>query len=476
MSAAGRCPTALGLPEPASRPALPPRALPADHEIAASKAAAPILAMFRDLAGFAGEGRKLTQKGNLTLADARVLVDLLGTGDTMDGRHGDRTLRTRSAADLPRLRLVFGWAKKAGILRVRHGKVIATRLGHELGRGLPASSDELFDRAADALVALGPLTAQRDPSWAFAWPEVNELLDQLAVHLLISPYVARCAVPVEELADAAADAVLRAFEFGSLTDKLVAVRVAVDVVVILEAFELAGVVRRIGADVTDPESGQQLGRSVELTPAGAVTVRRLLVESGYDAPGAGRFADATAADLLAGTDHGEFPALWAEIEAWLGRRDPEKAAAEMAEAVRELEDPALRNLALAVMGDIGAGIAEPFVRALAAEPASRGFALCWLVEQELEDEQVLFDPAEVYPFVDVLVHRLVMAGPEGLASTLALAGDQDRQISVIGQLWRAPSAATETVLAAIGETHPARAVAKAARKAMFRRRGLMAGR
>jgi hypothetical protein len=207
-----------------------------------------------------------------------------------------------------------------------------------------------------------------------------------------------------------------------------------------------------------------------------VTVRRLLVESGYDAPAAGRFADATAADLLAGTDHGEFPALWAEIEAWLGRRDPEKAAAEMAEAVRELEDPALRNLALAVMGDIGAGIAEPFVRALAAEPASRGFALCWLVEQELEDEQVLFDPAEVYPFVDVLVHRLVMAGPEGLASTLALAGDQDRQISVIGQLWRAPSAATETVLAAIGETHPARAVAKAARKAMFRRRGLMAGR
>jgi len=31
---------------------------------------------------------------------------------------------------------------------------------------------------------------------------------------------------------------------------------------------------------------------------------------------------------------------------------------------------------------------------------------------------------------------------------------------VIGQLWRSPSKATDTVLAAIGEVHPAKAVAK----------------
>ena len=41
---------------------------------------------------------------------------------------------------------------------------------------------------------------------------------------------------------------------------------------------------------------------------------------------------------------------------------------------------------------------------------------------------------------------------------------------MISQLWRSPSKATDTVLAAIGEVHPAKAVAKAARKARFQRR------
>lgn len=476
--------TALGLPEPAGRPVLPPVVLPADHEIAASKAAAPILRMFGDLAAYVGDGRKLTQTGNLTLADARVLVDLLGTGDVLDYQDGDRTVRTRSAANLPRLRLVFGWAKKAGILRVHHGKVIATRRG----LGVSGTPDELFDRAADALVAIGPLTAQRDPSWPLAWPEVNEFLDRSLVYLLAMPYVADGAVPVQDIAGAAVDSVRQAFEFGQMGVDLVALRIPVDVEVILDSLELAGIVRRVGADVTDSAEVtgsaevtdsamvQQLGGSVELTPAGVVTVRRLLVSEGYDAPAAGRLADATAAELLAGTDRSDFPVLWAEVEAWRSRRDPAQAVAEMADAVRELDDPAVRSLALAVMGDIGPAIAGPFVRALAAEPATRGFALCWLVEFELEPEQALFDPGDLYPFADVLVHRLVMAGPEGLISTLALAGDQDRQIKTIGQLWQAPSAATETVLAAIGETHPAKAVAKAARKALFRRRGWLAGR
>jgi hypothetical protein len=43
------------------RPALPPVVLPDDADVAASKAGAPILAMFARLAEFVGEGRKLTQ-------------------------------------------------------------------------------------------------------------------------------------------------------------------------------------------------------------------------------------------------------------------------------------------------------------------------------------------------------------------------------------------------------------------------------
>ena len=41
---------------------------------------------------------------------------------------------------------------------------------------------------------------------------------------------------------------------------------------------------------------------------------------------------------------------------------------------------------------------------------------------------------------------------------------------MINGLWRSPSPATEVVLAAIGDVHPVKVVAKSARKALFKRR------
>jgi len=115
-----------------------------------------------------------------------------------------------------------------------------------------------------------------------------------------------------------------------------------------------------------------------------------------------------------GTDDADFAEFRAELEVWRGRRTPADAARELAAAVAELEDPALRNLA----------------------------------------------------------HRLVMAGPQALCDALALAGSHDRQVAMIGRLWRSPSTATDTVLGAIGELHPSKIVAKSARRARFQRRSL----
>lgn len=452
------------------RPALPPVAMPDDAEVAASRDAAPILAMFATFAEFVGTGRKLTQTGNLTLADARVLVDLLGTGDTMDDKIGERTFKTKSSAELPRLRQVFAWARKAGVVRVAHGRVMATKRGLAVGTGRAG----FFDRAVDALLAIGPLASQRDPDGWFAWPDVNELLDRLVVKLLTGPYVVQRPVPIEDLAAAATDAVLSAFEFASLDDDRVARHVATDIVDIIDALEVAGVVRRSGifdrADTELPAGQRRHGGSVELTAAGAATTRRLLIEAGYEAPAAGRFADGSATELLLGIDLGDFPALWGELQAWRRRRDPAQAAAELATAAREMEDPALRNLALAAMGDMDPEVATPEVRRLMDHPAARGFALCWLVDHGLEHESALFDPEDVSCFVDVLAQRLVTAGPEGLCDALALTGGDEGQVGVIGRLWRSPSTATDSVLAAIGEIHPTKTVAKAARKARFQRR------
>lgn len=69
-----------------------------DYDLARGSAKdAPILAKFRALAGHLGEGRRLTDRGNLKLADARALVDLLETGDEMDAAIGDRVFKTQSA-------------------------------------------------------------------------------------------------------------------------------------------------------------------------------------------------------------------------------------------------------------------------------------------------------------------------------------------------------------------------------------------
>jgi hypothetical protein len=454
---------------PPPRRSLPPVAVPAEDDVARSKEAAPILTMFRDFAAYVGSGRKLTQKGNLALADARVLVDLLGTGDLMDQQFGDRTFRTTSSDNLYHLRQVFAWAKKAGVVRVVHGKVVATKRGLGLADALGGS----FDRAVDSLLSIGPLSSQRFPDNWFAWPEVDRVLDKVSAHLLIAPYGAQSAFPLKDIAATATGVVLEAFSFR-IEDDEVARRVTTDVSDIMEAFELAGIVRRI--DTTDPGySRRRSGGSVVLTPAGVVCVRRLLADAGYETPTAGRFIDASALELLMGTDGEDFTAVYGEVMAWRAARQPDEAAAEMAEAVRSVDDPALANLGLAILGEIGVDVAEPYVRALVSEPGLRGFALCWLVDEGLAEEGELFDPADVHGFADILGRRMVTGGPDGLVATLALVGDHGNQVEVINRLWNAPSPVTDLVLAGIAEVHLVKVVAKSARKALFKRRSSWRG-
>lgn len=454
---------------PPTRPApvaLPPVAVPPADELAASRADAPVLVSFARLADFVGDGCKLTQTGNLTLADGRQLVEILGTGDRFDPVIGDRTFKTRSSGDLPVLRHIFLWARKAGILRVAHGKVVATRLG----RGLATEPEAGFDRAADGLLAAGAVSSQRVPNHWFSWPEVDALLDGLVPHILGVPYAAQQPVALSGLAEVAAREVLDAFRFPRTSDEDVARRVTIDVTDMADALERAGLLRRSGFELpTDDWSRRRKGGEVEITPAGVEVARRWLVKEGMAAPIA-RFTDASAAELLLGTDAEDFPVLRGELSSWQRRRSPESAAAGLAEAARTLEDPALRNLALAALGEVDLEAAEPEVRRLAAEPACRGFARCWLVDHADDPASSLLDPSDSDAFVDVLAQRLVTGGPEALAATLALAGSHDTQVSLLRELWRSPNPATGSVLDALGATHPVRIVAKAARKALFQRR------
>lgn len=110
-----------------------------------------IIVQVRGLVAWLGEGRKLTQTDRVTLADARHLVELLGTGDRIDPVYHGTVSKTKSSAELGGLNDLVEWAKAAGLARVvkhrlvpvkKHAKTVADAesLRRALFRGLAAKN------------------------------------------------------------------------------------------------------------------------------------------------------------------------------------------------------------------------------------------------------------------------------------------------------------------------------------------------
>jgi pRiA4b ORF-3-like protein len=98
-----------------------------ESDLAAAAAAVRPLTQVVEFTRWVGTGRKLTQTGRLTMADARQLVSLLGTGDEIDPAIGDKVFRTRSSEELRGLTIVVQWAKAAGLVRVVHGRLVPVK-------------------------------------------------------------------------------------------------------------------------------------------------------------------------------------------------------------------------------------------------------------------------------------------------------------------------------------------------------------
>ena len=105
----------------AASPSMGPVVMPAEHEIVESAAAAPVVQAFWRLAGyFAAPGRTLTAKGNVKIADAQRLADVLGTEDVYEHHVGEHVFRKRSSTQFRGVDHWLWWARQAGVLR-RHG-------------------------------------------------------------------------------------------------------------------------------------------------------------------------------------------------------------------------------------------------------------------------------------------------------------------------------------------------------------------
>jgi Plasmid pRiA4b ORF-3-like protein len=112
-----------------------------DLEAAAEKAE--LTGQIRSFMTWLGKGRKLTQTGRIGLADARHLVELLTTGDTIDPKIGDRTFKTMSSEQLPHLTRVVAWMKATRLIRVTGGRLVPVK-----------KNAGLADRPLDLVLAL----------------------------------------------------------------------------------------------------------------------------------------------------------------------------------------------------------------------------------------------------------------------------------------------------------------------------------
>jgi hypothetical protein len=99
----------------------------APADVAAAAMEAPLVGQVIDFVRWVGDGRKLTQTGAITLADARVLVDRLGTGDEIDHVIGERVFKTKSSVELLGLGLIVEWATAARLVRIVRGRLVPVK-------------------------------------------------------------------------------------------------------------------------------------------------------------------------------------------------------------------------------------------------------------------------------------------------------------------------------------------------------------
>lgn len=236
-------------------PTFPQRERDADaapDDVVASAERAVVLARFEALRGFYGAGRKLTQAGHPTRADAKELGRLLGTEDELDPD-------THSAARLYELSFTVRWAVSAGALRKEHGRLIATKSWEKLDR----KPLQRWINAADALEQLGPLSTYRRD---FPYKGTKQVLDDFAPEIL--GLLIGGPMPFEDMLDWLCDVTGPWEDEEALADIRLHLDVRLDQLV--RIFGWAGITERVGATIETSPYGTEytVGGVLHLTPAG----------------------------------------------------------------------------------------------------------------------------------------------------------------------------------------------------------------
>ncbi|SDG82776.1 hypothetical protein SAMN05421505_108162 [Sinosporangium album] len=214
------------------------------------------------------------------------------------------------------------------------------------------------------------------------------------------------------------------------------------------------------------------GDTFELTPLALWALRRLYLGLGMEAPEAEDLAEADAVGLIEGLLSG-VPTELAErdIDAWLERRDPGRAAAELLGAAAGAPAVA-RGIAMTIVDRLPAE-AEPAVRAALDESELRPHAIHWLAARGLP-APALTQAELLWMSVDMLALAMPAAeeDPENFSENMAASGPPAHMIE---EMWRVDHPDVVAVLELLGRSLADPDVAKAARKAAFKARSRAIG-
>ncbi|MDX3798191.1 hypothetical protein [Streptomyces sp. AK04-3B] len=458
-----------------------PVVLPPDGELRRRPEASAVLAQLRRLAEWAGQGdRPVTATGRLRMAEARELVDVLGTGDRIEG--------VRSSADLPRLGLLVEWAKKARLIRVVKGRLYA------VAKARPVLADplQLWLRAFDACFELRQALIGTRSGWhveSMLFDVYEDILEDVLNTLYSLPYP----MPWPRLRDSVHLAYRARFKLDGGSDlrhRMWFEHADRDLRTVLDLLDDLGAIERdrgmadpvfLDVDLSDtgpelppampPEIAELLGGAgaatdpaareradargeeltagpvelIRLTELGTRAIRQRLLAAGRDAPLVGELAQAPAAGLLGVLAEDYDPdTAPTELAGWItARGEREGALRQLTDAVRAMtfrtRAQAMLDVLLTALPD---GEGERLLRTLRRDTQLAPLALNELAHRELLSPEDMTD-AE---------HLLVLA--ESLLQLVELAGGGDGAEEMLRA--QAPQA-RDAVAAALDSAHPDRA-------------------
>ncbi|MBV9023762.1 MAG: hypothetical protein JO362_08190, partial [Streptomycetaceae bacterium] len=443
-----------------------PVMLPPDDELKRQAEASTIVAQLRGLAEWAGrDGRAVTAAGRLRMADARELVDVLGTGDEAEG--------VRSSADLPRLGLLVEWAKKARLVRVVKGRLYA------VAKARPVLADplQLWLRVFDACFELRQALIGARSGWhveSMLFDVYEDVLEDVLNTLYSLPYP----MPWPRLRDSVHLAYRARFQLDGGSDiqhRAWFEHADRDLRTVLDALADLGAITReqgmadpvfLQVDLTGagpelpadmpPELAELLGASgaapdraaqeraraqhaeltagpvelIRLTELGTRAMRQRLLAAGRDAPLVGELVQASAAGLLGVLAEDYDPdAARMELAGWIAAHGEQDAALrQLIDAVRTV---VFRTRAQAMLDVLSAALpdseGERLLRTLRGDAVLAPLVLNALAHRELLSPEDMTDAEHLLLLAENLLQLVELAGGgDGAEEALQAQGPEAR--------------------------------------------------